>query len=104
MRQSFGRHSFSLPVLADIEILAEDTSEVAAGEKDRAGAAHAHQRRFLAEVRPVARYDRMVCYAAGAYLAAQAAGSARARTHATRLKQVLYCVDAPLQFPALMKL
>jgi hypothetical protein len=46
----------------------------------------------------------MVCYAAAAYLAAQAAGSARARTHATRLKQALYCVDAPLQFPALMKL
>ena len=40
----------ALPMMADIEVLAEDTAQIAAGEENRAGTVAANQYAFLAEM------------------------------------------------------
>src|SRR3972149_682510 len=52
--QALGRDFLAAHLVADIVVLAEQATEVAAGEEDRAGAATADEWRLFAKVRAVA--------------------------------------------------
>ena len=67
--------------MADIEILAESTVQVAVAEKDGAGAVTAHKGGFLAEMRGMACHDRAASCFAGSGLARDAVNPAAAWTH-----------------------
>ena len=72
-----------MAVMADIEILAEDTSQIAAGEEYRAGASPADQDAFLTEMRPDGTDDRFDSDAAKARLSFSTMGFTSAGTKRT---------------------
>ena len=67
-------------MVADIEVLAEDAAQVAAGKEYSAGTTRTDEYAFLAEVRADRADDRHISGAAKAYLAVGATDSALART------------------------
>jgi hypothetical protein len=75
----------AVPVMADIEILAEDAAEVAAGKEYRPRAANSDQDAFLAKVRADGADDRLLPDAAKASLALSAASSAPTGTELARV-------------------
>ena len=58
-----------MPMVADVEVLAEHAAQIAAGKEYRAGAASADQNAFLAEMRTDGTNYRHITGAAKAYLA-----------------------------------
>ena len=58
----------AVPIVADIEVLAEHTAQIAAGKEYRARAAAADQNTFLAEVRTDGTDTRYIADAAKAHL------------------------------------
>jgi len=77
-----------MPVMADIEILAEDAAEVAAGKEYRPRAPAADQDAFLAEVRTDRADDRLIADAAKPGLAVAALSCAPARAERTGGRQI----------------
>jgi hypothetical protein len=69
-----------MPMMADVEILAEDAAQIAAGKEYRPGAPAADQDALLAEVRADGTDDRPVADAAEANLIVGAVYLAPTRT------------------------
>jgi hypothetical protein len=72
-----------VPMVADVEVLAEHTAQIAAGKENRAGAAAADKHAFFAEMRTDRANYRYITYAAKAQLIIAAMNSAPAWTKRT---------------------
>ena len=75
-------------MVADVEILTEDTAQIAAGKEYRAGAAAADQDALLAEMGPDGADDRFVTDAAKARLFFSTMGFAPTGTERTRIDRI----------------
>jgi hypothetical protein len=85
----------------DIEVLAEDTAQVAAGEEDRPRASPAAEAVLLAVVREMTRYHGIASGPANREFVLQAVDPAITRTARATAEDLDGAVDAALQLTAL---
>jgi hypothetical protein len=78
----------ALPMVTDIEVLAEDTAQIAAGEEYRAGATITDQDALLAKMGADGTDDRLISDAAKARLPLSTMGFAPAGTEHTGIYRI----------------
>jgi len=85
--QALGFHLLALSQMADLEILAEGTAEIAGTEENRSGTGRPDQRGFFAEMGMKARHSGPRACPADALFAGKTIHMARPRTEAAVLQQ-----------------
>jgi hypothetical protein len=96
-REPLGRRLPPLDPPRNVEVLAKDAAQIAAGEEDRAGAVPAAEAVLLAEVRKMGGDDRVAADPAQSALVPEAVHGTQPGTHSARRTQQPQRTPRPLR-------